>query len=201
MEEMKRQIIEAQKEMLLSVERKGMKELVEYMEEKGFFTSPASSKYHGNYEGGLAEHCDNVYVLFSNMLHSFDIFVSESTRIICGFGHDLCKMGAYKSINENKNDYVNSLLNKKEYMWNQDHPKGHAKLSLAILKKFIELKPIEEEIILYHMGMYGTKEFSASNGEYSIHDLSDVFNRNKLAKLFYFCDDMSSQFLEEKKDV
>lgn len=42
----KREIIE----LLLTVEREGMKELVDYLENRtDMFVAPASSKYHGNY--------------------------------------------------------------------------------------------------------------------------------------------------------
>lgn len=31
-------------------------EMVDWLIDKGFFTAPASTKYHGNHEGGLLEH-------------------------------------------------------------------------------------------------------------------------------------------------
>ena len=31
-------------------------EMLVWLKEKGFFTAPASTKYHGNYEGGLFDH-------------------------------------------------------------------------------------------------------------------------------------------------
>ncbi|KKL03477.1 hypothetical protein LCGC14_2625770, partial [marine sediment metagenome] len=34
----------------------GMSNLVDYMTDSGFFEAPASSRFHGNYEGGLAKH-------------------------------------------------------------------------------------------------------------------------------------------------
>jgi len=187
MNEARQKLNEEIKQKLLSIDRKGMSELVAHMVENGFFKAPASTRYHGDYQGGLNDHCYSLYDLFSNMLLTFGLHVSENSRLICAFGHDLCKMGAYIPTNY------------EDYTWNKEHPKGHSELSIAILKRFIELKPEEEEIIRYHMGMYGTKEFSSFMGEYNIKDLGDIYNKNKIAKLFYFCDDMSSNFLEEKK--
>lgn len=34
--------------------------LIEWLETTDFFTAPASTKYHGSYEGGLVEHSLNV---------------------------------------------------------------------------------------------------------------------------------------------
>ena len=48
------------KNFLLSTEREGIEDLIAYMEEIGYFTAPASSQYHGAYEGALAEHSLNV---------------------------------------------------------------------------------------------------------------------------------------------
>jgi len=44
------------KELLLSTNRKGMENVIERLEELGFFKAPASTKFHLNCEGGLLEH-------------------------------------------------------------------------------------------------------------------------------------------------
>lgn len=44
-----------------SVTREGKSGLIKWLETSDFFTAPASTKYHGNYEGGLCEHSVNVY--------------------------------------------------------------------------------------------------------------------------------------------
>ena len=40
--------------------RKGDKAVLRYLEEAGFFTSPASTKHHGAFPGGLCYHSVNV---------------------------------------------------------------------------------------------------------------------------------------------
>ena len=45
---------------LRKTERPGVDDLIEYMDEIGFFTAPASGGNHSNEEGGLAEHSLNV---------------------------------------------------------------------------------------------------------------------------------------------
>lgn len=36
-------------------------DMMKYLMAYGFFTAPASTKYHGNYEGGLLNHFRNAY--------------------------------------------------------------------------------------------------------------------------------------------
>ena len=43
-------------ELLNSVERDGISDLLKWLEESDFFTAPASRAYHGAYIGGLCEH-------------------------------------------------------------------------------------------------------------------------------------------------
>ena len=46
-----------------NVKREGGDKLLEYLlsSKSDFFTAPASTRYHGSYEGGLLEHSLNVY--------------------------------------------------------------------------------------------------------------------------------------------
>jgi len=60
------------KNRLLSTNKTGIKELVKYLEEKtDYFTAPASTKFHSNFEGGLAEHSHNVVELFKEKNERF----------------------------------------------------------------------------------------------------------------------------------
>ena len=58
MEEKKERFISIFKD---KVSRDGANELLEWLEDSDFFVAPASTKYHGSYEGGLVEHWLNVY--------------------------------------------------------------------------------------------------------------------------------------------
>ena len=45
-----------------TITREGADKFLEYLLEKtDFFTAPASTRFHGSYEGGLLEHSLNVY--------------------------------------------------------------------------------------------------------------------------------------------
>lgn len=43
------------------IKRPGATELLEWLETTDFFVAPASTRFHGNYEGGLCEHSVNVW--------------------------------------------------------------------------------------------------------------------------------------------
>ena len=81
-------------EMLKSVNRPGIKELISYIESSDFFEAPASSKYHLAEEGGLAKHSLNVYYNLIKLCVSLDI--PNETIIIISLLHDICKTNCYK---------------------------------------------------------------------------------------------------------
>ena len=182
MSETKQKIIE----LLKSTGRKGIPALIECMEHHKFFESPASTKFHGTHEGGLSEHSIGVLEEFDYFNKEYNLGLSKETVIICSLLHDFCKAGAY-------------IKNSNGYSYNKDHPKGHAALSIKIIKALIELSEQEELIIRYHMGMYGTNEFSDYINEYSLKELTEVYNKNPICKLFYFADEIT--VIKEKLEV
>lgn len=172
--------------ILSEIDRPGMKDLINYLEnESDYFTAPASTRFHLCIEGGLIIHSWSVYKLFLELKEKFNLIISNESIVICSFLHDLCKIGCYI-----KNNSSNG------YSWNPNAEKGHSMLSIKRIEKFIKLTEQEREIIQFHMGMYGTEEFGIYK-EYSLATLVNAYNKNKLAKLFYFCDDMSTNFLED----
>ncbi len=212
-------------ELLESTKREGITELIGYLKEEGFFKAPASHRFHGVYEGGLADHSLTVYLMlvtlvanckpqtksgFGQMMCEFD----EHTLIIAGLLHDVCKIGAY-------------VRTKKDDGWtnNRDKEKGHAKLSLKRIKKYISLTKIEMLMIKFHMAAYGTIEFNADgddqNGEYHIRgdhsqddtmtkeeskkfrygkSLANAWYHNPIVKLMSIADELSTMEEKAKKD-
>lgn len=159
--------------------------LILYLDKVGFFVSPASTRFHGAYRGGLLVHSMGVYELFRRANEQYDLGLSADTVIICSFLHDLCKCGAYISPSSGRG-----------YVWNKNHPSGHAKLSIARIKTLFPLTQIQEEIIHYHMGMYGAFYIGSWINEYTVSELVKVFSNNLASKIFYFCDESAT--LNEK---
>ena len=90
-------------ELLNSVDRDGISDLLKWLEESDFFTAPASHAYHGSYIGGLCEHSLNVYDETKRLLAAYpEINVSEDTVIVSTLLHDLCKVNFYTTEKRNR---------------------------------------------------------------------------------------------------
>ena len=181
---------------LMETGRDGMELLVSQMDFMGFFRSPASTKYHGCYEGGLAHHSLNVFGKFVQLTSECGVEVpADSTSIACLL-HDVCKAGAY--IGLPIADCRLGIEGGTTYIFNKEHPKGHARLSIARVKKYIKLTALEELMILYHMGVYGLEEFDEKKGEYPLRGggMANAWHHHPAVKLMYFADELAT--LEEK---
>ena len=64
--EMKEQFLS----LLRTVKREGIENLIEFIEKTDFFKAPASTRFHGNYEGGLVEHSLKVYEILKHKVDS-----------------------------------------------------------------------------------------------------------------------------------
>jgi hypothetical protein len=75
--------------------RKGMPELLQYLEETDFFVAPASSKYHGSHPKGLLLHSLSVTDLMKELKILLGLEISDESVLICGLFHDVCKIFFY----------------------------------------------------------------------------------------------------------
>lgn len=121
--------------LLADVNRPGMANLLDYLDECGFYYRPSSDTRHHNYPGGLAEHCLGVYRKMS--VENIKGTSEDSIKIV-GLFHDLCKCDMFyfvgRSIHKHKRD-------------------GHGRRSVRILKRYgVTLSPEEYRAIRYHMG-------------------------------------------------
>ncbi len=178
-------------DLLRSTKRDGVEALIDELNKRGFFESPASTRFHGCYAGGLAAHSLRVHVLLYEHNRTLNLGVAEESLIIAALLHDVCKVGAYIGI-------------AKPYTFNKQQPAGHAKLSLERIKKFITLTDLEEKMILYHMGIYGLVEFQdpgkEDKGEYTLRNesMANAWYHHPIVKLMYFCDEIAT--LQEKAE-
>lgn len=46
------------------IQREGIYDLLSWLEDTDFYSAPASTRYHGDYEGGLCDHSLHVYFCF-----------------------------------------------------------------------------------------------------------------------------------------
>lgn len=82
--------------LLKSIQREGIEKLIAYLEKTDFFKAPASTRFHGNYEGGLLEHSLNVYHLLKEKVaqkpYSEVISASDDTIILITLLHVFVKL-------------------------------------------------------------------------------------------------------------
>lgn len=178
-----------------NIRRDGADKLLEYLmsPSSDFFTAPASTRYHGAYEGGLVEHSLNVYECLCDYLarervqELYGIETSEETVAIVSLLHDICKMNFYKKSFRNVKD-ENGVWNKvPTYEIDDRLPYGHGEKSVYIVSGFMRLTREEAFAIRYHMGFSGNEE---------ARDVGKAFEMFPLAFALSTADMEASYFLE-----
>jgi hypothetical protein len=149
-------------EKLQSFKREGMTDLIAWLEKTDYFTSPASSKYHSNYIGGLAEHSWKVSEVFAEKNTRYNLGLSDETVWICGLLHDVCKCNYYKrglkNVKSGKkiNGYgkeVDNWIEKEVWETDDQLPIGHGAKSVILVQRFISMSEFEVTAIMHHMGL------------------------------------------------
>lgn len=175
---------------LKATKRRGMKNLITYMEEAGFFEAPCSSKFHLHCPGGLAQHTMNVMQhadkLAKLLLTTEDYKeMRNSIRIAAGL-HDLGKAGQF-----GKPYYVEKVLKSgkqseaEPYQCNKDRIfLEHCFVSVAEASKCIELTEEEQWAIFCHDGLYGPMKYEYKGKE------------TKLSMIVHAADLWCSSFVE-----
>lgn len=123
-------------------------EAMVYLSDHGFFDAPASTKYHGAYEGGLFDHSMNVTRALVQLTRDNNlVWRRKESPWIIGFFHDLCKTDQYRKTQEGTWEYRKDTL-----------LKGHGDKSVMMLSELTKLTEEEIVCIRYHMGAFCEKE-------------------------------------------
>lgn len=182
-----------------NIERDGIDNLLEWVEhETDFFSAPASTRYHGSYEGGLLEHSLNVYDrLVWEMENTVgagwqEIYSPESIAIIALF-HDLCKIDRYIITEKWRKDENGDWEAYEAYEYNKEKAEmGHGAQSVFYLQKFIQLTELEAQAIFWHMGAYDLSPYA------TLAACSETFKWNPLAFLTHRAD-MAATYVTENE--
>lgn len=152
------------------INRDGIDELMKWIEESDFYIAPASSRYHGNYSGGLLEHSLNVYDELKRLLTIYpNLDVSEESIVICSLFHDLCKVNMYATEKRNRKNAITGqwesydcYIPKERFCYG-----GHGSKSVFLVQNFIHLTPEEAVAIQCHMSSWedGTAKYVGSSFE------------------------------------
>lgn len=147
------------------VHRDGIDKLLEYMTNKSdFFTAPASTRFHGAYDGGLAQHSLNVYECLKEYLarprvsETYGLKASDETIAICALLHDLCKANVYARGTRNVKNEHGVWEQVPTYFFEDNLPYGHGEKSVYMITGFMRLTREEAFAIRYHMGFSGTED-------------------------------------------
>lgn len=173
------------------IKRPGADKLLEWLEDSDFFQAPASTRFHGNYEGGLCEHSVNVWEELVRLLKAYpEVKVSAESAAIVSLLHDLCKIGCYKQ--ELRNTKVNGVwVQRPVYVFQEDFCYGgHGSKSVYLAQKYMNLTETEAVAINCHMGFA-----DRSPGDYG---LGGAYEQYPLAWLLHVADESATYMRETK---
>lgn len=120
--------------------------MVDKLKELGFFAAPASTRFHGAYEGGLFDHSYVVTEALLDLTEKLGLkWQRESSPYIVGLLHDLCKCDLY-------------ILTDDGYIYNKAAAKGHGDKSVEMISKLFALTEEETACIRWHMGAFDEKK-------------------------------------------
>ena len=128
------------------------KDKVDLLMRLGYTAAPASTCYHGAYEGGLFDHSWYVSRVLNILTEKLDLsWGRKDSPTVIALLHDLCKIDKYRYFNRdgelviemNDNDMFKDF-------------EGHGNKSVQIIEHLNLLQLTEEELscIRYHMGAY-----------------------------------------------
>ena len=178
------------------IKREGADKLLDFLtspDKSDFFTAPASTRYHGAYEGGLLEHSLNVYECLDDFCktnrfrNKFGFTFSDESIAIAALLHDICKVNFYKT--EMRNVKKNGVWESVPYYTIEDNlPYGHGEKSVYIASGYMKLTREEAFAIRYHMGYSSDRE--------DPRNVSLAFEMFPLAFAVHVADSEATYFIE-----
>lgn len=168
--------------LLRSTNREGIEAVIQFLEKSDFYKAPASTRFHGSFEGGLLEHSMKVYEILKHKVKNslLDLNVSDDTLIIIALLHDICKVNFYKV------DYRNAKNERGEwekvpyYTVDDTIPYGHGEKSVMMITEYMKLTVEEKYCIRWHMGFTEPKE--------AYNTLGQAFKKFPLALILHEAD-------------
>ena len=121
----------------------------DFLKNAGFFTLPASTKFHGAENGGLYAHSLAVAETLMVLTHRNQLeWERPGSPVVVGLFHDLCKLETYESAPVG---WVHA--DSKQHLYT-----GHGEKSVLILAPWMQLTPEEVACIRWHMGAFDNQE-------------------------------------------
>ncbi len=175
--------------LLKSVNREGMDSLIAFIEKSDFFKAPASTRFHGCYEGGLLEHSMKVYEILKEKVKksAIDVNISEESLIIIALLHDICKVNYYKVDYRNAKNEFGEWEKVPYYTVDDTIPFGHGEKSVMMITEYIRLTVEEKYAIRWHMGFTEPKElYSTISSAYKKYPIALLMHEADLESTYFF---------------
>lgn len=165
------------------IHRDGSQNLLQWLDSSDFFTAPASTKFHGAFEGGLCLHSLRVFYESIRLVKAYSEIlpdVSPESIAISSLLHDICKVNCYKTEMRNVKEGTN-WTKKPFYTFKEDFCfGGHGSKSVFLILKFMPLTDEEAVAINCHMA------FSDNQNSLS---LSSAYRQFPLAWIVHVADE------------
>ncbi|MDR2532221.1 MAG: hydrolase [Oscillospiraceae bacterium] len=180
-----------------NITRPGADKMLEFLTNSDFFTAPASTRYHGAFEGGLVTHCVNVFRCLTDYLERervrdvYKLEYNEESVAICALLHDVCKVDVYKKSTRNvKNEVTGAWEKVPCYNFEDNLPYGHGEKSVYMISGFMRLTREEAMAIRWHMGFSGIEDKNT---------IGNALEKYPLAFALTVADMEATYFLEGEK--
>ena len=182
------------KDLVASIQRlseEDVNNVLQYLDSTDFFTAPASTKYHGAYEGGLCEHSLHVYDNLVKLQQVFGFALdqndTDSITIVSLF-HDFGKINFYKQEIKHRKVYDAKGNSKWEdyvgYVTKEPNERfllgNHEENCAYLVSTLIPLRTTEYSAILNHHGGMGWDSAQLN--------IAEIFQLNPLAQFLHYAD-------------
>ena len=173
--------------LLRSVKREGIDDLIRFIENTDFFTAPASTRFHGDHAGGLLEHSMKVYEIFKEKVKNSGLNVPEETVKIAALLHDICKTNFYKTDYRNAKNARGEWEKVPYYTVEDTIPYGHGEKSVMMITEYMKLTNEEKYAIRWHMGFTEPKELYGTIGEaYKKYPIALLLHEADLEATYFY---------------
>ena len=150
-------------ELLRSTKREGIENLLNFLEKSDFYTAPASTRFHGNYEGGLLEHSMKVYEIFKEKIKYYKV--------------------DYRNAKNARGEWEKVPY----YAVEDTIPYGHGEKSVMMITEYMKLTNEEKYAIRWHMGFTEPKELYGTIGEaYKKYPIALLLNEADLEATYFY---------------
>ena len=176
-------------ELLKSTNRPGIEDLISFLEKTDFFTAPASTRFHGSFEGGLVEHSLKVYEILDYKAKNnvLKLEIPDDTIKIVSLLHDICKLNFYKVDYRNAKNALGEWEKVPYYTIDDTIPYGHGEKSVMMISEYIKLTPEEKYSIRWHMGYTEPKElYNTIGSAYKKYPLALMMHEADLEATYFY---------------